>query len=536
MILEDVQNAVRSAIKQQYSIDDIIPDITYPEPKFGDFATNIAFKLAKRVGQPPQAIAEALSVLIKAEGTNSIAGADAIKGFINLRMQNHFWIDQLHDIKPAYGANQLGAGKKIEVEYISANPTGPTTIGNARGGYIGDTLSNVLASSGYEVTREYYFNNAGTQISKLLESVKVAAGVITADEVQYSGEYINQLAAEFKDELAAKSDYELKEHVTQAILERWIRPAIEKMGIHFDNWFNERDLVTSGQLDQTIESLRQKQLVYERDGALWLDTGKMGLTRESRVLVKSNGDPTYLAPDIAFHDDMFGRRGFDAAIKILGADHVDQFPSVKAAAVALHPNKKLEVVVAQWFRLIKDGKEVKISKRLGQFVTIDELVDEVGSDVARFMTLMRSADTGMDFDLELAKEQSQKNPLFYVMYSYARANSILEQASSRSLTPISTVEELSEYEVALVRHMSRFPLLIAEIAKQYEVHHLTFFGIEAAKLFHDLYESERIIDLDKSKACRRLYVIKQYVVFMESYCKVLGITPVKRMERQSEAG
>jgi arginyl-tRNA synthetase len=535
LILEDVQNAVRSAINKQYSINDIIPDITYPEPKFGDFATNIAFKLAKRVHQPPQAIAEVLASSITGID-NAIAEADAIKGFINLRMHNHFWMKQLHAIKPGYGRSRMGEGKKVEVEYISANPTGPTTIGNARGGYIGDTLANVLSCSGYEVTREYYFNNAGTQISKLLESVKVAAGVITADNVQYSGEYVNQLAQEFKAELSTKSDEELKELLTQAILERWIRPAITKMGIRFDSWFNERDLVANGQLDQTITSLRKKQLVYEREGALWLDTGKLGLARESRVLVKSNGDPTYLAPDIAFHDDMFGRRGFDAAIKILGADHVDQFPSVKAAVLALHPHNKLEVVVAQWFRLLKDGKEVKISKRLGQFVTIDELVDEVGSDVARFMTLMRSADTGMDFDLELAKEQSQKNPLFYVMYSYARANSILEQASMRSLTPISTIEELSEYEVALTRHMSRFPLLVADIAARHEVHHLTFFGIEAAKLFHDLYESERIIDLDKSQACRRLYVIKQYVVFMEAYCQVLGIVPQKRMERQVETG
>ncbi|HUC21003.1 MAG TPA: DALR anticodon-binding domain-containing protein, partial [Candidatus Polarisedimenticolaceae bacterium] len=225
---------------------------------------------------------------------------------------------------------------------------------------------------------------------------------------------------------------------------------------------------------------------------------------------------------------------FDGAIKILGADHVDQFPSVRAAVLALHPDKQLEVVVMQWFRLMKDGSEVKMSKRLGQFITVEELVDEVGTDVARFMTLMRSADTGMDFDLELAKEQSQKNPLYYVMYSYARANSIIEQASRRGLTPISTLDHLSEYEVALVRHMSKFPRLIAEIAANYEVHHLTFFGVTAAKLFHDLYESERIIDLDKGKACRRLYVIKQYIIFMETYCGVIGITPVKRMEHHTE--
>ncbi len=534
MIL-DVQNEVQEALKKQYSIDDIIADITYTEPKFGDFSTNISFKLAARLSKSPQDIATELAAAMLANQGSVVSEAEAVNGFINVRMRNQFWVDQLHAIVPDFGGNQLGEGKTVEVEFISANPTGPTTIGNARGGYLGDTLANVLTHSGYDVTREYYFNNAGTQIRKLIESVKVAAGLITAADVQYKGEYIVQLAEDFKEELSTKSDDDLRELITQAILERWIRPAVDKMGIHFDSWFNERDLVVGGQLEQTLQRLREKDLVYESEGALWLDTAKLGVAREARVLIKSNGDPTYLAPDIAFHDDLFGRRKFDYSIKVLGADHVDQFPSVKAAVLALYPEKQLEVVVMQWFRLLKDGKEIKISKRSGQFITIEELVDDVGTDVARFMTLMRSADTGMDFDLELAKEQSQKNPLFYVMYSYARANSIIDQASSRGLTPISTIVELSEYEVALVRQMSKFPRLIAEIAASYEVHRLTFFGIETAKLFHDLYESERIIDLDKEKACRRLYVVKQYSIFMESYFQILGIAPVKRMERHIES-
>ncbi len=536
MILEDLQKTLSSAITKQYSIDDITPEITYPEPKFGEFSTNIAFRLAPTLRRSPQDVATELAAALPALPETAIAEAEAVGGFINLKMKNQFWIKKLQAISPKYGASRLGEGKKVEVEFISANPTGPTTIGNARGGYIGDTLANVLAWSGYQVTREYYFNNAGTQIAKLLESVKVSAGLIEAENVQYRGDYIEELARDFKNELAAQPDEELKELITQAILERWIRPAIAKMGIQFDSWFNERDLVSGGQLKATLATLRHRGLVFERDGALWLDTGKLGVSREERVLVKSNGDPTYLAPDLAFHDDLFGRRGFDRSIKILGADHVDQFPSVKAAVKVLHPEKSLEVVVAQWFHLLKAGKEVKISKRLGQFVTIEALIDEVGTDVARFMTLTRAAGTGMDFDLSVAKEQSQKNPLYYVMYSYARAHSILDQASQRNLTPISTVVRLSDYEVALVRHISRFPALISEIAADYGVHRLTFFGIEAAKLFHDLYESERIIDLDKSQACRRLYIIKQYTIFMEAYCQVLGITPVQHMERDAATG
>ena len=534
MITDKIRTAVAKVIADRFKIGDIQPDISRPEPKFGDFATNVAFGLSRQLKRPPQEIASEIAAALP---DDDISEATATGGSINITMHNAFWVSQLHAIKPDYGSGTLGKGQKVEVEFISANPTGPTTIGNARGGYIGDTLANVLATQGYAVTREYYFNNAGTQISKLVESVKVSAGLITSDDVlkdvQYKGDYIEELAKEFKADLATKSDDQLAQLLTQAILERWIEPAIAAMGVHFDSWTNERDLVSDGRFAATIRKLKAKGLVFEREGASWLDTGKLGVKRDERVIVKSNGDPTYLGPDIAFHDDLFGPRGFDLSIKVLGADHIDQFPSVKAAVLALYPDKRLEAVVCQWFRLMRDGREVKISKRLGQFVTVEELIQEVGASVARFMTLMRTADTGMDFDLDVAKEQSQKNPLYYVMYSYARAHSILEQASARNLVPISTLSQVSDQELALVRYMTRFPELLQEIAGDYGVHRLTFYGIELAKLFHDLYESERIIDLNKGEACRRLYVIAQYVVFMKRYFEVLGITPVERMDHDA---
>lgn len=529
MIVEDVRDSVAEAVAAQFKVTDIVPEITHPETQFGDLATNVAFRLAATLKRSPQEIA--------AELATALAGGDideavAVNGYVNIRLKNQVWVGQLKTVTKDYGRSQEGKGTKVQVEFISANPTGPTTIGNARGGYLGDTLARVLEYQGYDVTREYYFNNAGTQISKLVESVKASAGLVKIpdSEIQYRGAYIEELAHDYTAQLRSLPDPELRHLLTQAILERWIRPAIAQMGIHFDVWFNEQDLITDGSFEDTIKKLRDQGLVYAQDGAVWLDTGKLGVKREARVIVKSNGDPTYLAPDIAYHDQLFGKRGFDRAIKVLGPDHLDQFPSVKAAVLALHPDKQLDIASHQWFRLIRDGKEVKVSKRRGQFVTIAELIEEVGPDVARFMTLQRSADSPMDFDLGLAKEQSHKNPLWYVMYAYSRAHSIMEQASKRGLAPINTLTRLSGEEVALVRQISRFPALVTDIAADYGVHRLTFFGIEVARLFHDLYESERIIGLDKGQASRRLFVVAQFITFMEVYFDLLGITPVKHME------
>jgi arginyl-tRNA synthetase len=252
------------------------------------------------------------------------------------------------------------------------------------------------------------------------------------------------------------------------------------------------------------------------------------------VLEKSSGDVTYLGNDLAYHFNIFEQRKFDRAIKVWGADHAGQVPSLRLAVGHLFPDKFLDFVILQWVRLMRNGQEVKMSKRAGTYVTVEELIDEVGSDVARFFFLMRSADTAMDFDLDLAKEQSQKNPLFYVMYSYARANSIMEQAKLRRFSPVSTVEDLTGIEKALIRQISQLPQILEEIRQDYGVHRLTFFGIETAKLFHDLYEAEKIIDLDKAEASKKLYLIQQYITFMEVYFSLLGVTPVKKMVRGEE--
>jgi arginyl-tRNA synthetase len=527
MLQGQIRTIVAEAAKSTFSVGDAQPEISYPDPRFGDFATNLAFALAKTLKKAPKQIAEELAAGIKHA---DIQEATAVNGFINLKMTTGFWINQLHLVTAGYAANSQGDGQKLQVEFISANPTGPLTLGNARGGYLGDVLARVMVRNGYEVVREYYFNNAGTQIKTLVDSVKAAAGLLDKTDKHYPGEYIDELAKDFADKITTLPDKDLAKLLTETIFERWIKPAINKMGIGYDEWFNESDLITGGGFQKTLDELSQRKLVSEHDGAIWLNSASLGDNREERVLRKSNGDLTYLATDIAYHRNIFIDRKFNTSIKVWGADHAGQVDSLRLAVSSLVPDARLEFVLMQWVRLIRDGKEIKMSKRAGTYVTVEELIDEVGSDVARFLFLMRSADTAMDFDLEAAKEQTQKNPYYYVMYSYARASSLLQQASMRHLTPISTLEVLSQPEIALTRHLSRFPDLIADIGRDYSVHKLTFFGVETAQLFHDLYESERIIDLDKAEACKRLYVIERYINFMRVYFDLLGITPVEHME------
>ncbi len=533
MITTDIQRAVQAAAAQAYGSLGLDFEIEPARPGFGDFTSNVAFTLAKSVGRPPREIAAELSAQIKLDQLERVEAAGA--GFINFYLRRAYWGDVLDGIGERYGSCALGEGRKVQVEFISANPTGPTTIGNARGGFIGDVLSNVLDRCGFDVTREYYFNNAGTQISKLLESVKMEAGILPeTQERQYRGSYIRELAEEFATELREKSDDELKDLLTGTILIRYIKPAVEKMGIEFDVWFNEQDLLKNGRFDETIRLLREKGLVFERDGAVWLKTGELGDERQERVIIKSNGDPTYMAPDIAYHADLFGRRGFDYAIKVLGPDHIAQFPSVYAAVHALYPDKQFTMASYQWLRVMRDGQEVKVSKRLGQFITVSDLIDEVTVPVARFLILMRSADSHMDFDLDLARETSAKNPYYYVMYSYARANSILRKAMERGLKPGKGMRPEMDLEVQIIKQMSLFPSLLKEIASDFGVHRLTFFGLELAKLFQDYYEQFRIIDLEQDEAEKKLYLIQQYARFMNEYFLILGIEPLERMEKASD--
>jgi arginyl-tRNA synthetase len=530
MVTQKLNNELSKLIKDTFDLD-IIPDQVQfipVEEQFGDFGTSVAFQLAGRLKKNPREIARSLADSFESEFVDKIEIAGA--GYLNITLKPEFWQGVVADIDENYAKNGLGNGKKVQVEFISANPTGPTTIGNARGGFIGDVLSSVLAQSGYQVTREYYFNNAGTQISKLLESVKMQAGLIDeTDERQYRGDYIEKIADKFNEELSSKSDEELGALITTYILKEYIEPAVESMGITFDEWFNEKTVLEDGSFDATIEKLKALDLVFERDGAVWLNTGKLGDEREERVIIKSNGDPTYMAPDIAYHANIFGKRDFDYAIKVLGPDHIAQFPSVKAAVMALYPDKELRMASYQWLRLMKEGKEVKVSKRLGQFVTVQDLVKQVGVGVARMLILMRSANSPMDFDLDLATQQSNENPYYYVMYSYARAHSLLKKAKEAGLEPASEPDALDEHDIRLIKAINQLPGVLPEIAEDYQVHRLAFMAHQWAQAFHDYYESAKIVDLPREEAETKLLIIKKYQVALGVLLGILGIEPVESM-------
>lgn len=528
MVKEEIQNIVAEAVQSAgYKLNGKSIVIEYTDPQFGDFASNIAMQLAGSEKQPPRDIAESIIKHISHQLISSVEVAGP--GFINITCSSEYWMRQLKEIKPKYSQNTSGKNKKVQVEFLSANPTGPTTIGNARGAFVGDVVARVLMANGFDVVREYYFNDAGTQVTKLLESVKAEAGLVDPEDRQYRGEYIAALAEKFSLELREKPDHELRRLITQEIIDTYIKPAIDKMGIEYDVWTNERKLIEEGLLDRALELLREKGLVFEKEGAVWLDAAQLGEKREERVLIKSNGDPTYLASDIAYHIDIFSNRSFDVAIKVLGADHIDQFPSVRSVVGALFPEVELEAVVHQWFRLVKDGKEVKISKRKGQFVTVSELIDEVGVEVARFFTLMRSNNSHIDFDLDLAKETSQKNPYYYVMYAYTRASSVLKKAKTEGLVEADEISGLNIDERLMVRKMMQLPELVAELVVSYDVHKLTFYARELAQMFHDYYEKYHVLSMEEAEARQKLLFIRKFRTGLHDAFSLLGIEPLERM-------
>ncbi len=527
-----------------YGID-IRPEVTYADSHFGDFQTNVAMKLAKQLKSNPRDIAK--PIVDELNSVDSIKSVEvAGPGFINVTLLDSYWVEYMGMIDQEFGKSAQGKGVKMQVEYISANPTGPLTLGNARGGFIGDVLSNVLESQGYTVTREYYFNDAGTQIQKLVESYLDYLHGNVSDDTTYKGEYMEELARNeelFKavsegnllDRTQAKNIHLNKKGetaevegslISETVMTDYIQPALKKANITFDTYQKERDIVSV--FADVLEMLERQHLIEKRDGAIWLKSSNLGDERD-RVLVKSSGEHTYLANDIAYHYDIFSSRAFDRSVKIWGADHAGQVPSLRLILKRLFPEKELDFLIVQWVRLIKDGQEFKISKRAGTYVTVEELVERVGADVARWFMLARSNDTHMDFDLDLAEQQSQKNPFWYVMYAYVRANSILHQAETNGLRAADNVSQLNGLEREIAKELSRLPELLSDVSTSHEVHRLTFYGQELVKLFHEWYETNRVLELPKEKAQDRLCFLQQYIFAMDIYWQILGVEPYKKM-------
>jgi len=527
--------------------------LTFDTPKdeaHGDITTNIAMVLAKSVKKNPRAVAQEIMSNLKLEPHFISKVEIAGPGFINFRFTGEFFTSQLRDIlhlADSYGKIQSGNGKKTQVEYVSANPTGPLSVGHGRQAAIGDTLANLLVWTGHDVTREYYYNNAGRQMRMLAESTyaryrQLFDSSYAFPEDGYQGDYIRTIADDLKnsrgDSIIALSLEEAltlcKEFAEQELFLA-IKKVLARMGVVHDVFFNEDSLYTSGKIKEVISEFRKKGLAYDQDGAVWLKTTALGLDQD-RVIVKSSGEPTYRLPDIAYHREKF-RRGFELIVDVFGADHIATIPDVLAGIKALgYDPEKVKVVIHQFVTLMRDGEQVKMSKRLANFVTLDELIDEVGSDAVRFFFLMRSTSSHLEFDLNLAKEQSEKNPVYYLQYAHARIASILRFAEEQGTFNVSDSLSGIDYnlltgptEIALTKLLLDFPEIIESCAIYFEPHRMTSYLQDVATAFHRFYHEHRIVIPELELAKARLALCLATKIVLANGCKILGISAPERM-------
>jgi len=477
---------------------------------FGDFTTNIAMQLKK----PAQEIADKL----KSNLFEKIAVAGP--GFINFFVAPAVLQKQVGTIlkeKDKFGQLKIGKGRKINVEFISANPTGPLTLGNGRGGFCGDVLANVLEKADYKITREYYINDTGEQIKQLGHSV------LNDSEAVYKGSYIEDLKKEIKDTDPEKAGKE----AAAVILKIIKKSVVEVMKINFDVWFSEKSLYQKKEVDRAMDILKKKKLTYEKDGALWFKTIDFGDDKD-RVLVKADGEKTYLASDIAYLQDKI-RRGFDKIIVFLGADHYGYVARIKAAAVALGYKKEdFEIIIMQLVRLFDGQNEVRMSKRTGTYITIEELINEVGLDAARFFFLSRASDSHLTFDLNLAKKQSNENPVYYVQYAHARICSILAKAKMIEVGPQSSLL-VHPAELSLINQLTRLPEVIEDVAKDYQIQRLPQYAMDLATAFHQFYHECQVIADDKKLTSARLSLVMATKIVLKNTLSLMGISAPEKM-------
>jgi len=550
-IKDMVTTAIKNSVKEGLINIESIPEIEIEEPKekqHGDLAINTAMVIAKQAKMPPKKIAEI--IVSKVDPSNTFIEKIEIAGpgFINFFLKDKFLEETLklvYERGKDYGRVNIGNGKKVQVEFVSANPTGPMHMGNARGGALGDALAAVLDYAGYDVTREFYINDAGNQIEKFgysLEARYLQLLGIPAEvpEGGYHGEDIIDRAREFLEIYGDKYKDAPSEERRKALVEYGLKKNLEKIkedlelyGIEYDVWFSEQSLYDSGEVYKVIEELKQKGYTYEKDGALWFKMTLFGAEKDD-VLVRANGFPTYLASDIAYHKNKFITRGFDWVINVWGADHHGHIAPMKGAmqALGIDPDR-LDVVLMQLVKLIEGGQVVKMSKRTGRMVTLRDLIDEVGKDAARFFFNMRSADSPIDFDLDLAKEQSNENPVFYVQYAHARICSIIRQLEEK--VKIENIDEVDlsllkeEEEKDLIKKLAYFPEEITIAARTLTPHRITRYVLDVASLFHSFYNSHRVKGVEENLMKARFVLILAVKTVIKNALDILKITAPERM-------
>ena len=528
--------------------------LTFEKPRVeahGDLTTNVAMLLAKSLGKNPRAIAQEIVSALALEPENVSGVEIAGPGFINFRFTQGFFNRQVAVILgrgASFGRSEIGGKKKTQVEFVSANPTGPLSVGHGRQAAIGDTLANLLEWTNHEVTREYYYNNAGRQMRMLAESTyaryrQLFDPAYPFPEEGYQGEYIREIAARLKEEkgeslchLESEPAVEQSKAYAEAALFDAIKSVLGRMGVHFDVFFNEDSLYKNGHINDVVAEFRRQDLAYDKDGAVWLKATALGLDQD-RVIVKSTGEPTYRLPDIAYHREKF-RRGFELVVDVFGADHIATIPDVLAGVRALgYDPEKVNVVIHQFVTLMRDGQQVKMSKRSANFVTLEELIDEVGSDAVRFFFLMRGVSTHLEFDLNLALEQSDKNPVYYVQYAHARIASILRFAETEGLltpevqngTGVKLDALVQPEEIALVKLLLEFPETVESACFGFEPQRLTTYLHDVATSFHKFYHEHRVVIPEREISQARLALCQAARTVLANGCKILGISAPERM-------
>ncbi|MBY8911758.1 arginine--tRNA ligase [Bacillus sp. YC2] len=547
VLKEEIKAAV---LKAGLAEESQIPNVLLETPKdktHGDYSTNMAMQLARIAKKAPRQIAEELVASFD-KGKASIEKLDiAGPGFINFYMNNSYLtklIPSVLEQGEAYGETNVGKGEKIQVEFVSANPTGDLHLGHARGAAVGDALCNVLSKAGYDVSREYYINDAGNQINNLALSVEVRYFEALGLEKQmpedgYRGEDIiaigKRLAEEFGDRFVNEEESErlafFREYGLKVELDK-LRADLENFRVPFDVWYSETSLYENGKIDQALEALRKTGHVYEEDGATWFRSTTFGDDKD-RVLIKKDGSYTYLLPDIAYHKDKLDR-GFDKLINVWGADHHGYIPRMKAAIEALGYEKgTLEVEIIQLVHLYKNGEKMKMSKRTGKAVTMRDLIEEVGLDAVRYFFAMRSADTHMDFDLDLAVSTSNENPVYYAQYAHARICSMLRQGEEQGLQPgkdldFSGISTEKEYD--LLKTIGGFPEAVAEAAEKRIPHRVTNYIYDLASALHSFYNAEKVIDPENEEKSRaRLALMKATQITLNNALQLIGVSAPEKM-------
>jgi arginyl-tRNA synthetase len=527
-------------------VDGVPVEVEHPDnPEHGDYASSIALKLAKRVRKPPRDIAKAIRERVRV--ASPIAEVEEQSGFVNVRLDETWLASQGEEVVRGgaeFGRSKALAGQRMQVEFISANPTGPLTVANARGGPLGDVLSSVLEFAGATVEREYYVEDTGTQFDTFGRSIAIRYRQLHGEDIEippdaYPAEYVKDIAAEIKDRDGDKwMKLPLEDQAKQFAPEgvEWVLREAKRvtamLGIHYDTWFSQAEMMRSGYFEKTLAELRTLGKVYDKDGAVWLEASETVDDKEGWVLVRSNGEPGYLGKDIAYHVQSLRDRAFDKKIDIWGSNTHYHLIQMRAAMQALGLLEKFEVVLYQYVRFLHEGVLKRMARRSGQFLLLEDVIEAVGKDATRYFFLQSSADRQLDFDLELAVQQSNENPVYYVQYAHARIASILRTATERGINTdgANTALLTEKGELDLMRLMLRFPELVDDIRQHYGVHQLTTYALELAGAFHGFYRDHRVVDeADVARSKARLRLVQAVQVALRQTLGLLGVSAPDKM-------